>query len=36
MANIVWDALMMAWFGRKPGSGVIFQSDRSDERDCRR
>jgi putative transposase len=31
MADIVTDALTMAWFRRKPGPGVIFHSDRGSQ-----
>jgi transposase InsO family protein len=30
-ADIVIDALTMAWFGRKPGAGVLFHSDRGSQ-----
>jgi len=30
-ANIVTDALRMAWFRRKPDAGVLFHSDRSSQ-----
>ena len=30
-ANIVTDALTMAWFWRKPAAGVIFHSDRGSQ-----
>ena len=30
-ADIVTDALTMAWFRRKPGAGVLFHSDRGSQ-----
>ena len=30
-ADIVIDALTMAWFRRKPGAGVVFHSDRGSQ-----
>ena len=30
-ADIVTDALSMAWFRRKPGAGVVFHSDRGSQ-----